>query len=361
MRIAILLPKETPYPIGGYKVIYEYANYLVSKGDEVYILYFSSYNFFKCGIKEKLWIIRYHIKAILLKKTFQSSLWFHLDPRIQERRVLSINNILMPKCDAYIATAVKTAIELNSITSIENNKKFYLIQGFENWSFNGEGDSVCETYKYSMTKIVISNWLKEILDSMGESSYLIPNGFDFNSFYSYIPIKQRDPHHLVYMYHSNPQKGANVAFKAFEMVKKRIPDLHVTIFSVYSKPDCLSQWYSFYQQPNQILLNEIYNNAAIYVGSSSNEGWGLTVGEAMICGCGVVCTDNKGYLEMAVDGDNALVVPVGDSEKMAEAIIKLVHDNELRIRLAKNGHKGIQRFNWENSFMKFRDVLHSIA
>ena len=360
MRIAILLPKETAFPIGGYKVVYEYANYLVSKGDEVYILYFSSYNFIKYGIKEKLWIIRYHIKAIY-KKTFLSSLWFHLDSRIRECRVLYFNRLLMPKCDAYIATAIKTAIELNRIESINNSKKFYFIQGFENWSLNGDNNSVCETYKYRMTKIVVSKWLKYILDNMGEVSYLIPNGFDFTSFNTYVPVEQRNPHRLVYMYHLNPQKGADIAFKAFELVKKCIPDLHVTIFSVYSKPDGLPQWYSFYQQPNQSLLNEIYNNAAIYVGSSSNEGWGLTVGEAMICGCAVVCTDNKGYLEMAVDGDNALVVPVGDSEKMAEAIIKLVHDDELRIRLAENGHKGIQRFNWENSFIKFRDVLHSVA
>ncbi len=31
----------------------------------------------------------------------------------------------------------------------------------------------------------------------------------------------------------------------------------------------------------------------------------------MICGAAVVCTDNRGYREMAIDGRTALVAPVG--------------------------------------------------
>lgn len=359
MRIAFLLPREIPYPAGGYKVIYEYANYLVSQDDEVYILYSSSYDFWGSGVKDKLRILKYHLLSCR-KKSFQSSSWFNLDAKVREERILSIDKFFIPKCDVYIATAIKTAIALNKISSIDNKKKFYFIQGFENWFFNGDDARVYETYKYPMTKIVISNWLKRIMDDINEQAYLIPNGFDFNFFHYSTPIEQREPFHIAYMYHTNPLKGTEVAFRAFELVKKAIPELHVTMFSAYSKPDNLPDWCDYYQKPDKALFNKIYNEAAIFVGSSNNEGWGLTVGEAMICGCAVVCTDCRGYLEMATDGENALVVPIGDSDRMANAIIKLVIDDKLRFRIAENGRKSIDRFKWDSSFSKFKEVIYSV-
>lgn len=360
MRIAFILPREYPYPVGGYKVVYEYANYLASQNDEVYILYSSSYSLGELRIIDKLRILKYYLLA-RKRKTFLSSLWFNLKAEVHETRIMSIDKYFLPKCDAYIATAIKTAVALNKIHSINNKKKFYFIQGFENWSVNGNDSLVYETYKYPMTKIVISNWLKRIMDEMNEEAFFIPNGFDFDFFQYSTPIEKRNRFHIAYMYHPHPLKGAEVAFQAFEKVKATIPELRITIFSAYDKPEGLPDWYDFYQQPNQALFNKIYNDAAIFVGSSNNEGWGLTIGEAMICGCAVVCTNNRGYLEMVVNEDNALVVPVGDSERMSDAIIRLIHDVDLRIRLAKNGHNSIQRFKWENSFKELRDVIHSIV
>jgi predicted membrane protein len=105
------------------------------------------------------------------------------------------------------------------------------------------------------------------MDDMNEQAYLIPNGFDFKFFHYSTPIEQRDPFHIAYMYHTNPIKGTEVAFQAFELVKKAIPELRVTMFSAYSKPNRLPNWCDFYQQPDQSLFNTIYNEAAIYVGS----------------------------------------------------------------------------------------------
>lgn len=102
----------------------------------------------------------------------------------------------------------------------------------------------------------------------------------------------------------------------------------------------------------------MYNNAAIYVGSSQVEGWGLTVGEAMQCGCAVVCTDNKGYLEMAKDGVTALVSPVKDPQALAGNIIKLIEDNQLRYKIAQCGYNYIQRLNIFNSYKLLKRTLN---
>ena len=113
------------------------------------------------------------------------------------------------------------------------------------------------------------------------------------------------------------------------------------------------------KRPSDELHNRLNNEAAIFIGTSKTEGWGLTVGEAMMCGQAVCCTDNAGYQEMAIDGETALVSPVGDSEAMANNIIRLIEDEELRYRIANNGYQFIQRFTWEESYHKLKTLFES--
>lgn len=55
------------------------------------------------------------------------------------------------------------------------------------------------------------------------------------------------------MYHKDQRKDFSTAFKAFDIVKKIIPQLHVTLFGVYDKPD-LPMWYDYYQRPEKTSL-----------------------------------------------------------------------------------------------------------
>jgi hypothetical protein len=56
-----------------------------------------------------------------------------------------------------------------------------LIQGFETWGDFCE-NMVFETYKFDLRKIVISDYLKEKVESVGEHAIVINNGFDFTYF-----------------------------------------------------------------------------------------------------------------------------------------------------------------------------------
>ena len=62
---------------------------------------------------------------------------------------------------------------------------------------------------------------------------------------------------------------------------------------------------------------------------------------------------------MAIDGETALVSPVGDSEAMANNIIRLIEDEELRYRIANDGYQFIQRFTWEESYHKLKSMFES--
>ena len=85
----------------------------------------------------------------------------------------------------------------------------------------------------------------------------------------------------------------------------------------------------------------------------------MTVGEAMLCGEAVACTDNLGYQEMAKHEETALLSPIKEPNQLAENIIRLIEDDELRIRLATNGQRYVEEhFTWEKSQTVLKNLLN---
>ena len=60
---------------------------------------------------------------------------------------------------------------------------------------------------------------------------------------------------------------------------------------------------------------------------------------------------------MAKYGETALVSPIKDSQALAENIIRLIKDDELRHRIAKNGNEFIKQFKWDSSYKKLKETL----
>ncbi|MDR6923463.1 MULTISPECIES: glycosyltransferase family 4 protein [Chryseobacterium] len=354
MHIMFLLPGHGKKPIGGHKIIYEYANYFVKEGHEVSIVYGSSCLFGKESFKNKIKsLARYiYFKTI---GDFRPYGWFDLDRSIklyfnwnlEERRIL--------KADKYICTSIETAYYLNEF-KCKNSDKIYFIQGYENWKWGN--DMVHETWKFNMKKVTISEWLMELIKKNNEIVYLVENGFDFNVFDLDVPVESRQNTNVLMLYHTSPNKGVANGFKSLDLVKKEIPELQVNLFGTFPKPVNLPTGYNYYRIPEKEKLRMLYNDAAIFVGTSIEEGWGLTVGEAMQCGCAIVCTDNKGYQAMAIDNSTAKVSPAGDIKSMADNIIELIKNSETRYSIAQKGYEHIKKFDNAEAFSKFKKILN---
>ncbi|MGP1451866.1 MAG: glycosyltransferase family 4 protein [Segatella oris] len=353
-KIVFWMPRACMEPAGGFKIVFEYANRLVKDGIPVEVVYPMIHH----GVKYD-WIhaIAYRLIFLwrLILRAYKPKKWFRIEDSVQQTWLWKLEDYRLNSPATIVATAIETAYSLNSYESDFLQEKFYFIQDFENWNFTEE--QVLESFHFPIKKIVISQWLQEIVGSCGEKAVLIPNGFDFSFFNVQKAIRLRSKYEIICMYHLDKRKDLFTAFRALDIVKMRFPSLHVTMFGVFDSPK-LPSWYDYYQQPDRKYFNELYNKAAIYVGSSQVEGWGLTVGEAMQCGCAVACTDNKGYLEMAKNGETALVSPIKDYQALADNIIKLIEDDKLRQTIAQNGNKFIQEFDIEKSYQKLKNILH---
>jgi glycosyltransferase involved in cell wall biosynthesis len=91
-------------------------------------------------------------------------------------------------------------------------------------------------------------------------------------------------------------------------------------------------------------LAVILRRATALLMPSRAEGFGLPVAEAMACGTPVICSDVPALVEVA--GDAALVTPVGDVGRLAEAIEAVLRDAQLRDKLVRAGRLRVPRYDW---------------
>jgi len=73
--------------------------------------------------------------------------------------------------------------------------------------------------------------------------------------------------------------------------------------------------------------------------NSFEEGFGLTLSEAMLCGAAVVGTDSGGIPDIITHQKRGLLVPLDNSATLAEAILELLDNSPLRRTLADNGYR----------------------
>jgi glycosyltransferase involved in cell wall biosynthesis len=91
-------------------------------------------------------------------------------------------------------------------------------------------------------------------------------------------------------------------------------------------------------------LPALYNLARALVFPSIYEGFGLPVVEAMACGLPVVTSDRSSLAELGRGA--ALLIDPGDSDALAAAIDRVLHDDELHAALRAAGPRRAAEFSW---------------
>lgn len=95
-------------------------------------------------------------------------------------------------------------------------------------------------------------------------------------------------------------------------------------------------------------LASLYRALDVFVSASRTESFGLAIAEAMAAATAVVATKTEGAAEIITNGETGLLVPIGDVEGLAAAVIDLLDDENKRVRLATSARERIrERFSLE--------------
>jgi glycosyltransferase involved in cell wall biosynthesis len=146
------------------------------------------------------------------------------------------------------------------------------------------------------------------------------------------------------------EKGVRQLLQAFLLVTKRLPDATLAFIGSGPLAGEIAEFASTHSLEGSLaLLGQIVNQqlppyfrtAKVVVAPSlTTTGWSEQVGmvniQSMACGTPVVSTFSGSIPEFVVDGQTGILVPERDSNALAEAIIRLLTDKHMRLRLSEN-------------------------
>lgn len=205
-------------------------------------------------------------------------------------------------------------------------------------------------------KIIVSNPFlienSEFLPEYKNKCEVIPIGINldwakFNSKDSYHSHLQKKTNNPVILF-----VGRLVVYKGIEYLIRAMQDvknsslvivgsgpLEKTLQNLINELN-LSSRITIIPEVDDHTLQNYYKNCDLFVLPSINktEAYGIVQIEAMACGKPVVCTElGTGTTYLNIHNFTGLVVPPSDSKSLAEAINKILNDNELKTFLGTNG------------------------
>jgi len=267
-------------------------------------------------------------------------------PILSEKRI--------PDADYLIACPAFSADFVNACGPAKG-KKFYFVQGFEDWAMSKE--EIIRTWKLPMKKITISRWLQALIQDAGETAAYIPNGLDLDTYRCIAPLENRPQKSILFVYQDFALRGMRYILEAIGVLKSRYPGLIVSAFGIDRPPKDFPVYIRYFRNPVQKQIVDLYNSSAIFISASLSEGWGLPPCEAMLCGCVVIASDTGGHREFLRDGDNGLMCTPASSESIVEKIEKVFSDPEAARRISLRAPASLQAFDWESRTDLFKNIL----
>lgn len=151
------------------------------------------------------------------------------------------------------------------------------------------------------------------------------------------------------------QKRQDVLIKAFKIVHEKVPDIKLLMYGSKIEKD----YQIIKNLINELELNEYVKycgitsdifsemrKAKMLVLSSDYEGIPNSILEAMALGMPIISTDCKpGGARMLLNDNGGLLVPCGDIEALANAILFLLQNPSIGVEKAKIANRSIDRFN----------------
>jgi glycosyltransferase involved in cell wall biosynthesis len=149
------------------------------------------------------------------------------------------------------------------------------------------------------------------------------------------------------------RKGQPLLMEAFSRIAGQFPDWQLVFIGRGGDGDMmhrireiivrnqLEQRVQFLGARTDDELREHFQKAAIFAMPSFYEGLGLSLQEAQFYGCACVATRSGGVSDLIEDGENGLLVPVGQPVPLADALARLINDESLRERFSRRGPQSV--------------------
>ncbi|MBR6012847.1 MAG: glycosyltransferase [Selenomonadaceae bacterium] len=284
-------------------------------------------------------------------------------------------SVLNDKEKKYILIGDRGASYIQTYINIKTNasKNFYVFHVIHNTHFIGSNPSKsririrnCYLYDDRLQAngiIVFTQHQKEdILRRFQLNNvFVVPHSLkDFSP--SAVEV---DPFKIIFVGRLVEQKDPVKTLEAFKIVSQAVPQAHLHFYGEGGRRRELKEKIELYGLQDKVFFEgfvtniaDVYCSAALSLCTSKFEGFSMSNQESLQLGCPVVSFDcNYGPSDMIIDGVNGFLVKPGDVETMAQKIILILQNPELRQTLSKNAPDTVQKYappvvakKWANLF-----------
>jgi phosphatidylinositol alpha-mannosyltransferase len=95
--------------------------------------------------------------------------------------------------------------------------------------------------------------------------------------------------------------------------------------------------------------------------SVRGESFGMVLLEAMAAGCALVASDLDGHRNVATDGVDALLAPVGDAAGLAKALRRVLDDDALRAELVAGGRRRADELSMTHLAERYTEIYRGVT
>ena len=333
---------------GGVRVLFNFMNELVKNGYEISLTTMYYDDWFPLSKDIKIISKRTSFNQYLLYGKLRL---FKNNELLHHVRYLKKLYDMAPKADINVATFFPTAY-VASWKSIDGSVPFYHMQHFHTLFFSNPlmKKFISDTYYLPIYKVANSKWLQEKLLLLTGTEYPIVNpAIEHDIFYRRDVYQKDDRSINIIALGKGGWKNAVGIYNAVNMARSKLPHEKIVLHFFGHKPMQGIQFDNketiFHKDLGDNQLAELYSNSDIQVTFSTAESFPLPPLEAMACGSAVITTP-YGTEDYAVDGLNALIVEPNNVEMLANKIMLLIENEELRQKLIENGFKTASKFNY---------------
>lgn len=167
---------------------------------------------------------------------------------------------------------------------------------------------------------------------------------------------------------ARPEKGLEYLICALPIVAEKYPNIRVLLVGGGPLTESLRVMARKLGVENSIVFCGVRNDVERIISSSEylvlpslSEAQGLVILESFACGRAVIASKVGGIPEIVEEGINGLLVPPKDAAALAERMIRLLHDDELRRRMGMAASEKSKPFNVDTGVTRtvelYREVM----
>ena len=197
---------------------------------------------------------------------------------------------------------------------------------------------------------------------------IIPNGIDTDVFHPSVgapPAIRKDVPSILFLGRFDPRNGLSTLIDSFRKVKGRQRQAQLV---VVGDGPLREHYYRQARGDEDITFvgavlegrPSYYAHSSIYACPTTKASFGITLLESMACATPIVCSDILGFRDVVVHEREALMTHCGDADALADALVRLLDDEGLRIQLGTTGRHEAMQYSWPRVTSQVLEVYRTV-